>query len=352
MAGSGVYWSDAAKELVELAELMSTPVACEFLALGCIPQSHDLSIGNAITNPFIRQADTLVTIGARFDNFLGFGTDPSYYAEDVRVVHVDIDASVIGKNRSVDVGIVGDAKAVIRSMLDMAKAQKLKRTDDAFAKQVRMGYGVITEGFDEEADSDEVPMRPHRLIRELREFAKPDSLFIIDGGDTSAWSFLYLRAEYPGQLIGAQGPLGHLGAGLPISIAAKKAQPEKDIYLISGDGSFFFNGVELETAVRQDIPVIVVVCNDLAWGLVYHTRKIKTSSEELARRGTIINEHVQLDMFAKSLGAHGETVKKVEDVKPALQRALDSGKPAVVDVHVSREYESVLSQVLAATPEG
>ncbi len=352
LAGSGVYWSGASKELVELAELMTTPVACEFLALGCIPQSHDLSIGNAVTNPFLRQADVMLTIGARFDNFLGFGTDPASFAEDVKVVHVDIDSSVIGKNRPVEVGITGDAKAVLESMLDYAKSSKIKRTDTAFSNQVKMGYQMMAEGFDEEADPVEVPIRPDRLMRELREFASPESLFVIDGGDTSAWAFLYLRAEYPGQIIGAQGPLGHLGAGLPISLAAKTAQPEKDVYLVCGDGTFFFNGVELETAVRQDIPVVIVVCNDLAWGLVYHTRKIKTGSEELARRGTIINEHVNLDKFAESLGAHGETVTKTEDIKPALQRALDSGKPAVVDVRVSREYESILSQLLAATPEG
>ncbi|MFX0107783.1 MAG: thiamine pyrophosphate-binding protein [Candidatus Hodarchaeota archaeon] len=352
LAGSGVYWAGAEKELVELAELMSAPVACEFLGLGCIPQSHDLSIGNAITNPFIRQADVLLTVGARFDNFLGFGTDPASYAEDVKVVHIDIDSTVIGKNRPVEVGIHGDAKAVLASMLGYAENSKVSRADTAFANQVRMGYQMISEGFDEEADPVEVPIRPHRLMRELREFAKPDSLFVIDGGDTSAWAFLYLRAEQPGQLIGAQGPLGHLGAGLPISIAAKSAQPERDVYLVTGDGSFFFNGVELETAVRQEIPVIIVVCNDLAWGLVYHTRKIKTGSEELARRGTIINEHVKLDLFAQSLGAYGETVTKTEEIKPALQRALESGKPALVDVRVSREFESILSQVLAATPEG
>ncbi len=353
LAGSGVYWSDASKELVQLAELMSTPVASEFMGLGCIPQSHELSIGNAVLAfPFLRQADVMVTVGARFDSFIGFGVDSSTYAEDLKVVHIDIDRTAIGKNRPVDVGIVGDAKAVLTSMLDTAKSDGLKRTDTAFAQQVRTGYNMITEGFDEEANPIEVPIRPHRLIRELREFAKPDSLFVIDGGDTTAWSFLYLRAEMPGQLIGAQGPLGHLGAGLPISIAAKTAYPERDIYLVSGDGSFFFNGVELETCVRQNIPVIVVVCNDKAWGLVYHTRRIKTGSEELARRSTMINEHVQFDLFAQSLGAYGETVTKTEEIKPALQRALDSGKPAVVDVRVSREYESLLSQVLATTPEG
>ncbi|MFX1605494.1 MAG: thiamine pyrophosphate-binding protein [Promethearchaeota archaeon] len=353
LAGSGVYWAGASKELIELAELMKTPVAGEFLGLGCIPQSHDLSIGNAVlATLFLRQADVMVTVGARFDSFLGFGTDTSTYAENVKVVHIDIDSSVIGKNRPIEVGIHGDAKEVLASMLDFAKTSKLKREDASFAEQVRAGYQMISEGFEEEAESDEVPIRPHRLMRELREFAKPESMFVIDGGDTTAWSFLYLRAEFPGQIIGAQGPLGHLGAGLPISMAAKKAYPERDVFLVSGDGSFFFNGVELETAVRLDIPVITVICNDLAWGLVYHTRKIKTGSEELARRGTIINEHVKLDQFAQSLGAYGETVTKAEDIKPALQRAIDSGKPAVVDVRVSRDYESLLSQVLAATPEG
>jgi len=348
IAGSGVYWSGACQELVKLAELFSIPVACEGLAVGCIPQDHPLSIGNAIANPFMRQADVLLVIGARLDEFLGFGRDPAFYAEDVKVIHIDILPQVIGRNRPVEVGIAGDAHAVLQQMLDAAAKLALKRTNGSFAEQVRRSWLQLSETFDKDALSSEVPIKPQRLMKEIREFAPPDSLFILDGGDTTAWGYLYLRANHPGQIIGSQGPLGHLGAGLPISIAAKLAHPEKPVFLITGDGSFLFNASELDTAVRHKIPVIVVVANDGAWGLVYHTRLLKTRSEERASRGTILNEGARYDKLAESLGARGELVTDPQEIRPALKRALESGQPSVIDVRISRKYITLLSQILAA----
>jgi acetolactate synthase-1/2/3 large subunit len=345
IAGSGVYWSGACQQLIDFAELFSIPVATEFMGVGCFPQQHPLSIGNAVANPFTRQADVVVVIGARLDEFLGFGRDPSFYAEDAKFIHVDIVPDVIGKNRAVDVGIVGDANAVLTQMLDAEKTLVKKHAAGSFAKQSREAWEQLSAILEKDADSDEVPIRPQRLMKEIRQFASPDSLFVIDGGDTTAWAYLYLQANYPGQIIGALGPLGHLGAGLPITLAAKLAQPEKPVYLISGDGSFLFNVSELDTAVRHEIPVVLVVNNDCAWGLVYHTRLLKTRSEERASCGTLLNEHARLDLLAQGLGAKGELVTKPSEIRPALQRAVDSGAPYVLDVRVSRKYMTMASQI-------
>jgi len=349
IAGSGVYWSGACQELVKLAELFRAPVACEGLAVGCIPQEHPLSIGNAIANPFMRQADVLLVVGARLDEFLGFGRDPAFYAEDVKVIHIDISPPVIGRNRPVEVGIVGDARAVLQQMLDTAAALAIKRAEGEFAEQLRRSWLQLAEAFDRDALSSEVPIKPQRLMKEIRDFAGPDSLFVLDGGDTTAWGYLYLRANHPGQIIGSQGPLGHLGAGLPISIAAKLAHPEKQVILITGDGSFLFNASELDTAVRHKVPVVVVVANDGAWGLVYHTRLLKTRSEERASRGTLLSEGARYDKLAESLGARGELVTDPQEIKPALKRALESGQPSVIDVRISRKYITLLSQILTST---
>lgn len=345
IAGSGVYWSQACKELVKFAEFFKIPVAAEYLGAGCFPQNHPLSIGNAIANPFTNQADVVIVVGARLDEFLGFGRDPSFYSEDAKFVHIDIVPEVIGKNRPVEVGIVGDAGAVLSQMLDTAKKITKKRAAGNFAKKSRAAWEQLFDVLEKDADSDEIPIKPQRLMKEIREFAAPDSLFILDGGDTTAWAYVYLRANYPGQIIGSQGPLGHLGAGLPITIAAKLARPEKPVYLISGDGSFLFNVSELDTAVRYDVPIVVIVNNDCAWGLVYHTRLLKTRSEERASCGTLLNEHARLDKVAEGLGASGELVTKPAEIQPALKRAVDAGRPYVLDVRVSRKYMTLLSQI-------
>ena len=345
IAGSGVYWSQACKELVKFAEFFKIPVAAEYLGAGCFPQNHPLSIGNAIANPFTSQADVVLVVGARLDEFLGFGRDPSFYAEDAKFIHVDLVPEVIGKNRPVEVGIIGDAGAVLSQMLDAAKEITKKRTSGNFAKQSRATWEQLFDVLEKDADSDEIPIKPQRLMREIREFASPDSLFVLDGGDTTAWAYVYLRANYPGQIIGSQGPLGHLGAGLPITIAAKLARPEKPVFLISGDGSFLFNVSELDTAVRYNVPIVVIVNNDCAWGLVYHTRLLKTRSEERASCGTLLNEHARLDKLAEGLGASGELVTKPSEIQPALKRAVDAGRPYVLDVRVSRKYMTLLSQI-------
>ncbi len=347
IAGSGVYWSRACKELVKFAEYLGIPVAAEYLATGCFPQNHPLSIGNAIANPFTRQADMILVVGARLDEFLGFGRDPSFYSEDTHFIHVDIEPDAIAKNRPVSVGILGDAKAVLMQMLQTAKELTKKRKASNFAKQSRVAWEQLFEVLEKDADSDEVPIKPQRLMKEIREFASSNSLFVLDGGDTTAWAYLYLRANHPGQIIGSQGPLGHLGAGLPISLAAKLARPETPVYLISGDGSFMFNVSELDTAVRHNIPVVAIVNNDCAWGLVYHTRLLKTRSEERASCGTLLNERARLDKLAEGLGARGELVTKPDEIRPALKRATESGQPYVLDVRVSRKYMTLLSQIFS-----
>jgi acetolactate synthase-1/2/3 large subunit len=347
IAGSGVYWSQACQVLVKFAEFLKIPVAAEYLATGCFPQNHPLSIGNAVANAFTKQADVILVVGARLDEFLGFGRDPSFYAEDAKFIHVDLVPEVIGKNRPVEVGIVGDAGAVLSQMLETAKTIVKKRVAGNFAKQSRATWEQLMEVLEKDADSDEIPIKPQRLMREIREFSSPDSLFVLDGGDTTAWAYLYLRANFPGQIIGSQGPLGHLGAGLPITIAAKLARPEKPVYLISGDGSFLFNVSELDTAVRHNVPIIAIVNNDCAWGLVYHTRLLKTRSEEKASCGTFLNEHARLDKLAEGMGASGELVTKPSEIQPALKRAVDAGRPYVLDVRVSRKYMTLLSQIFS-----
>jgi acetolactate synthase-1/2/3 large subunit len=136
-----------------------------------------------------------------------------------------------------------------------------------------------------------------------------------------------------------------------MTLAAKLAEPERPVYLISGDGSFLFNVSELDTAVRHNIPIVAIVTNDIAWGLVYHSRLAATESEELAGRGTILSEGLRYDKVAEGFGAKGELVTEPNQIKPALERAIESELPYVIDARVSREYESMLTQILGSKVE-
>lgn len=343
IAGSGVYWSDGCSELVKLAELIQAPVATEGLGVGCISNNHPLYASHASIGLISKEADLIVSIGAKFDEFLGFGRDDAFYAKDIKVIHIDIDPAVIGKNRPVDVGIWGDAKAVIDQLINAIKSENGGKNGLQWSNAVRVLIQAYYNQVEKDALSDEKPIKPQRLMKDLRDFADKESIFILDGGDTTAWAYLYLKSYKPGQVVWSHGPFGQIGSGIPMGIAAKLAYLDKPVFVVTGDGSFLMNAVEIDTAVRYDVPIIIVIANDSAWGDVYHNRILLSGREESGKYALLAGE--RYDEFAKSLGGYGETVTDSEDIKNALKRAFDSGLPAVVDVRISRAYVSPLSQV-------
>ncbi len=350
-AGSGVYWADASEELVRLAELTQIPVCYYDLGQGCIPDDHPLCAGNAIGALRFVRPDVMLAVGVCFNESLGFGVDETMYPKDLKVIHVDIDPSVIGKNRPVDLGIVGDPKAVLSQLIDAVKqvSRNEKSRDGSWAREVAEAKKTFFSGFERAGDSSAKPIRPERLMKELREFMTDDALAILDGGDAAVWAYTYLKARFPGQVIGSQGPLGHLGGGIPMGIAAKLARPEKKVFVVTGDGSFLLNGVEIDTAVRYNVPLVIVVVNDGYWGMVYHQNVLAWKSKEKASVGTKLGGKARYDRFAESLGGYGETVTEPEEIKPAIRRALRENVPAVIDVHVDPEAATILDYSTAPT---
>ena len=327
---------------MRFAEKFSIPVAVSGLSFGCIPTQHKLYAGQAAASPLLGEADLVIVLGTRFDDFLGFGRKFA----DARVVQVDIDPTEIGKNRYVDVAVNCDVGAFLSKLLSRDSSLDFSEWSDTVA-MMTSNIQKMFEDAASSATSDSKPMKPQRLMKELSEVIGSDDITILDGGETTAWGLLYLKARKAGSVISSQGPFGHLGAGLPMGIAAKAAYPEKNVFVITGDGSFLFNGVEIDTAVRHELPIVVVVVNDSAWGLVNHTRFLTTKSKERASFGAMLNENVRYDKFAESLGAYGELVTDAEEVKEAVKRAIDSGMPYVIDVRVSLEEISPLAYILA-----
>ena len=344
VAGSGVYWAEGEDELLKLAEKLSVPVALNGMAFGSIPSEHPLYIGPAPGNMILREADLVLVIGTRLDEFLGFGV--KLFSKDAKVIQVDIDWYQIGKNRYVDLGVVSDAKAFLSAMLgygdNIRNFKEWAKTASTMTRNLRQ----YLDSSSSETHRSKA-MKPQQMMKELSEIINGEDIVILDGGETTAWGLLYLKARKAGNVFNSQGELGHLGAGVPMGIAAKAAFPDKRVFVITGDGSFLFNGCEIDTAVRHNLPVVVIVANDSAWGMVCHTRYLSTGSKERACFGTLLNEKARYDRFAESFGAYGELVEKPEEIREAVKRAVDSGLPAVIDVRVSRDELSPLAYMLA-----
>ncbi|MFX0086284.1 MAG: thiamine pyrophosphate-binding protein [Candidatus Hodarchaeota archaeon] len=348
IAGSGVYWGNAAEEIFSLTEFMSIPLAYFDLGKGCIPDLHPLSIGNASQNPILCRADVILAIGVTFEELLGFGTNPMFYDPDVKVINVDPDPTHLGKNRPLSLGVVSSIapflKELIFTLKKITQVRNMHLNWANTAKKDRNELESLIIGH--VTESHEVPIKPQRLTKELQSFLDHDTRLILDGGDTTVWAQLILKADYPGQIIGSQGHLGHLGAGLPMGIAAKLAEPEKNIIVLTGDGSFLFNGAEIDTAIRYDLPLVIIIENDSQWGMIAHNQDLSWGE----RIGTTLDEkgHIDYVKFAESLGGQGELVTRPEDITNAVKKARDSGTVSLVDVRIDPFETNILNQLAAA----
>jgi acetolactate synthase-1/2/3 large subunit len=252
---------------------------------------------------------------------------------------------MIGLNRRVDIGIVGDARSTLRALLATVREHAPRREERASLREYKQVEKNWLQGFEEMSRSDCVPIHHLRLIREVREFFPRDAIAVVDGGNTTVWS-LYLNRVYEPNtyLSSASGDSGHFGSGIPYAIAAKLAAPSRRVYCITGDGAFGFNIQDLETASRLKLPFTFVVANDSAWGMIRSGQTLAYSRRHI---GVDLSD-IRYDRVAQAMNCHGERVEEPSEIHPALQRAVDSGLPTVLDVVVDREAVPPDFQTLAS----
>ncbi|WP_455464116.1 thiamine pyrophosphate-binding protein [Candidatus Hodarchaeum mangrovi] len=347
IAGSGVYWAKAAPSLFKVAEYLSIPVMHDDLGKGCIPELHPLSIGNAVQNLILRKADVIIALGITFGEYQGFGTNPMFYREDVKVIFVDPDGSVVGKNRPFEIGVISSIDPFLRQLYYKLRETKTKKgLFYEWATKAKSDRVELEALFSGPVDSKDIPIKPQRLTKDLQQFLDEKTRLFLDGGDTTVWAQLILKAQYPGQIIASHGPTGHLGAGIPMGIAAKLAEPERNIIVLTGDGSFLFNGAEIDTAIRYDLPLSIIIENDSLWGMIAHNQDLSWGT----RIGTTLNEksHIDYVKYAESLGGKGEKVISPQDIAGAIKRAKSSGTVYIVDVRIDGSVTNVLNQSAAA----
>lgn len=327
ISGGGVRWSEAAGELQELAELAQLPVVLVALGRGCVPEDHPMCFGP--TRVSAAGADVILVVGARLNWELGFGRPP-LFAQGAKLIQVDIDAQEIGRNRGVDVGIVGDARAVLRQMIRGVQARGRKPERAAWLAECRAYAQSRRQRLQEAYASSTVPIHAGRLCQEVADFLERDAIVALDGGDITIWAAGILRVNHPGHWLD-QGAFGCLGPGIPFAIAAKLAKPDKQVLVINGDGSFGLNAMEFDTAIRHRVPIVSVIGNDAAWGMVKHGQERDFGPDRVV--GTELR-FTRYDKMVEALGGYGELVERPEDIRPALKRAFASGLPACINVRV------------------
>lgn len=332
MAGSQVYWSDAADALRRLIERLGAPVYLNAMGRGSIRQDHPLFLSRT-RRAALSEADVVLVIGTPLDFRLRFGRSLS---DASKIIQVDVDPQEIGRNRPFDIGIEGDAGAVLDQML--AELGDGRRDGGAWVKGLREKEDQIREMRGQWLRSDAVPIHPLRLCHEMVPFVDDDTLVVGDGGDIVNLAAQILPINHPGQWFDP-GPMGTLGVGTGFCMAAKAARPDKKILMVNGDGTFGLNGFEFDTLVRHDLPVVSVVGNDRQWGQI-RVGQVKAYGHERAVASALA-DNARYDRVVEALGGHGEFVTEPKQIRPAIERAFASGKPACVNVVTDPEPPGV-----------
>src|SRR6266576_5489809 len=322
VGGSGAWWSDAASAFQAFVEATGIPFYTTPISRGSVPEDHELAFLNARAKAFA-EADVLLAVGTRFNYVLQFGRPPRF-AADLKVIQVDVNPSQLGWNRRVDVPIVGDARAVLQQLVAAARPRIEASRYAAWVSKLGALDAEKAAEMTRLMATDQVPIHPLRLCKEVRDFLRRDAILVVDGQEILNYGRQSIPTYVPGHRLNS-GAFGTMGVGLPYGVGAKVAKPDAQVLVLHGDGSFGMNAMDIDTAVRHNIPVVCVISNNGGWTAdAPWTRPLPKPGRNLG--------HTRYDRMAMDLGAHGEFVEKPHDIRPALERAFASGKPAIVNV--------------------
>lgn len=333
VAGGGVAWSKAQAEVVALAERLSTPVATSLNAKGTILDTHPLAVGvvgtysRACANRAVAEADLVFFIGSH----TGGQVTARWQVPKpgTRVIHLDIDAREIGRNYPTEQALLGDARTVLRQMLD-ATAERSGDKRGPWLSRVRQLVEEWRASVAGNVNSGAVPMRPERVCREITRVLPENAVLVSDTGHSGIWTGAFIEFTRPGQrLIRCAGSLGW---GFPGALGVKCALPDRPVVCFAGDGGLYYHLAELETAARYGINLVIVVNNNGALNqeIPHFDRAYGGDREERGREMWGFNP-VNFARVAESLGCVGLRVEKPGEMAPAIERALAAGRPVVID---------------------
>ena len=339
IAGHGVLLSNATEELYKLATTCQVPVVNTLLGLGSFPGEHQLSLGmlgmhgTVYANYAVNEADVVLALGIRFDDRIA-GV-PKEFCKDATIIHVDIDPAEIGKNKIIDIPIVGDLKHVLNEM----NHELTPQTHESWLERIR-----------EWREEYPIRVRPHegtsllpqKVIQEIDNIVKGNAIVVTDVGQHQMWTSQFITFSKPNTII-TSGGAGTMGFGLPAAIGAQVAQPDKKVVLITGDGGLQMNSQELLLLKAYNIPVKVVIINNGYLGMVRQWQELFNQ-----HRYSFVDLEVNPDFetLAKAYGVQGVTLSTIEDLRSQLRDLILSDEPVVINCVVERE-ENVFPMIPA-----
>jgi len=339
-AGGGVIISGASNELRELAHKANAPVTTTLMALGSMPEDDPLSLqmlgmhGTVYANYAVTNCDLLLSVGARFDDRITGKVEA--FAPHAKIVHIDIDPTSIGKNITVDIPVVGDAKDVLTEMLKHVEYRERRQ----WHEQIREWKEKHPLAYENAPGV----LKPQYVVEQICEITGGDAVICTDVGQCQMWAAQYYRFTKPRNFL-SSGGLGTMGFGLPAGIGAQFARPNEAVFVIAGDGSLQMNMQELSTAVGNQLPVKIALLNNGYLGMVRQWQELFFNRRY--SKTLLADANPDFVRVAEGYGAAGMMVEKPEEVRPALQKAMEiHDRPALIDFRINPE-ENVFPMVPA-----
>lgn len=342
LVGSGAVASGACAEILELAEMLSIPVATTPKAKGAFPEDHPLALGvlglcgSPLAEAFLKsdEVDVLFVIGASLNQITTLSWDPRL-APQKCLIHVNIDPNELGKSYETHLPLVGDVRTIVsemnfRILRYINDNESYWQEREKILSRFRNQTGMYTDS--EKLHSDVMPLKPQRLISDLQDSLPPDAILFVDVGNSITWATHYMQIKTPGSLITPFGMLS-MGYGIAASIGGKLAAGSRPVVCVAGDGCFLMNGMEIATAVSNDIPMVFVIVRNNKLGLVNDLQTFVLGKNTVATRF----KPIDAAKVAEGLGAEACKADRPGELKTILPQAISSGKVVVIDCFVDPE---------------
>jgi thiamine pyrophosphate-dependent acetolactate synthase large subunit-like protein len=333
IVGKGVRWSEPTEELRQMVETLGMPYIPSPMGRGFIPDDHPMNM-SAARSAIMGNADVVLIVGSRLNWMFGFGRQ---FAADTKIIHIDIEAEEIGFNRAAEVGIVGDAKAVLQQILTEMEGRTdgvAERSEEGpWLTALREKVDGNAESMQSRLTSDANPIVTHRLLHEISQVFPRETIYTVDGQQTLAAGRQVLQSHTPASRLNS-GSNGCMGVGVPFAVGAKLARPDAPVVSVNGDCAFGFNSMEMETAVRHSVPIVFIINNNsgIVGGALERGMGLP---EGYGERVATYTPDIRYDKIMEAFGGHCENVTDPSEIKAALERAFQAtkeGKTACVNV--------------------
>jgi acetolactate synthase-1/2/3 large subunit len=321
MAGTNVWWGHAEAALLRLAEQQRIPVLMNGMARGTVPADHPLAFSRARSKA-LAEADVAIVVGVPMDFRLGFG---GVFGPETQLIVADRAQPDRDHPRPIAAGLYGDLSATLAALGETTHAGGVGHDD--WVADLRAAETTARDREHADLADDRSPLHPMRVYAELAPLLERDAIIVVDAGDFGSYAGRVIDSYVPGAWLDS-GPFGCLGSGPGYALAAKLARPDRQVVLLQGDGAFGFSGMEWDTLVRHNVPVVSVIGNNGIWALEKHPMEALYGYSVVAE----LRPETRYDEVVRALGGHGELVSTPGELRPALIRALGSGLPAVVNV--------------------